>query len=49
MKAITHQTFGITFGLSSLLTLEPLNIQPEGVTETTVFFSLFLFGSLLPE
>lgn len=49
MVAITHQTFGITFGLGAILLLQLFGIYPSGVEETIIYFSLVLLGSLLPD
>ncbi|MGV3266082.1 MULTISPECIES: metal-dependent hydrolase [Cytobacillus] len=49
MIAVTHQTFGITFGLIAIIILQLVGIHPEGIGETIFFFLLVLLGSLLPD
>lgn len=49
MIAVTHQTFGITFGLITVFFLQLFNIQPNGIGESLIFFVLVLLGSLLPD
>lgn len=47
--AVTHQAFGITLGLITIVILQLFGIHPEGVKETIIFFALVLLGSLLPD
>lgn len=49
MMATTHQTFGITFGLITLILLQLIGFYPSGLIEVIVFFLLVLLGSLLPD
>lgn len=49
MVAVTHQTFGVTFGLLSILLIQFFGMKPEGLIDTIIFFVLVLFGSLLPD
>ncbi|WP_121616653.1 metal-dependent hydrolase [Virgibacillus halodenitrificans] len=49
MMAATHQTFGITFGLITLILLQLFGFYPSGIVEIIVFFLLVLLGSLLPD
>lgn len=49
MIAITHQMFGLTFGLIAILFLQLFRFTPSGWLDTILFLTLVLFGSLLPD
>jgi inner membrane protein len=49
MIAVTHQTFGLTFGLIAILLLQIFGIKPEGLVDSTFYYFLVLLGSLLPD
>lgn len=49
MMAVTHQTFGITFGLLTMILLQLIGVHPGDSLEIIVFFLLVLLGSLLPD
>lgn len=49
MLAPTHQNFGFTFGLTTLILLQISGIQPINLIHTFIFFALVLLGSLLPD